>query len=117
MATVNIDENEIVTEGALTKSGTSFHFPLENVINIVEQNDIDTEEMVQQLENRPILELVQPLSATTTATSPGSSTTASSHETVPDTQNMQQPPIYPVLQKDINLIRQFLAPEMEEPTK
>lgn len=35
-ATVNIDENEIVKEGALTKSGTSFHFRLENVIDIVE---------------------------------------------------------------------------------
>lgn len=52
-ATVNIDENEIVKEGALTKSGTSFHFPLENVIDIVERN---TEEKVQQLENCPILE-------------------------------------------------------------
>lgn len=80
VATVNINENEIVTEGALTKSGTLFHFPLENVIDIVERNDIDTEEMAQQLENCPILESVQPLSATTAATSLGSSTTTSSHE-------------------------------------
>jgi hypothetical protein len=43
VATTNINEKEIVTEGSLTKSGTSFHFPLENVIDIVEQNDIDTE--------------------------------------------------------------------------
>jgi len=43
MATANINEKEIVTEGALTKSGISFHFPLENVIDIVERNDIVTE--------------------------------------------------------------------------
>jgi len=47
--TVNINEKEIMTEGALTNSGTSCHFPLENVIDIVEQNDIDTEAMVQRL--------------------------------------------------------------------
>jgi len=69
------------------QSDTSFHFPLENVINIVEHNQIDTLGMVQHIEeNNPILELVQLLNSSGVATSLGvSTTTYSPKETVPET--------------------------------
>jgi hypothetical protein len=44
------------------QSDACFHFPLENVIDIVEHNQISTFKMVQHIEeNTSILESVQPL--------------------------------------------------------
>lgn len=85
------------------QSGTSFHFPLENVIDIVEHNPIDTLGTIQHIEeNTPILELVQLLNTLGVVTSSSVSTaTSSPRETVLETQGKWSNLIYAQFYKRI----------------
>jgi len=85
------------------QSGTSFHFPLENVIDIVEHNEIDTLGLVHHREkNTSVLEPVKLLNTSGVITSPGVSTNTSSlRETTSETQQVQQPSMCPQFYKMI----------------
>ncbi|KEH41839.1 F-box protein interaction domain protein [Medicago truncatula] len=116
---IQVTEVENGNVDAFKQSSTSFRLLLQNVIDVVECNINYTEGMVRQLEdNSPILHLVQQLNSSTGAKSPSlASAMSSSHEKVDKTQQVQQHPIWPVMQKDLNLLRHILVPATEDPNE
>jgi hypothetical protein len=75
----SIRENVQVTE-VRGQADNFFHFPLENVIDIMERNQIDTFRMVPHIkEYNPILEPIQPSNTSRFATSHVVSTQALIH--------------------------------------